>query len=313
MKLLETQYVLQLLADGCINTGFMPMHAVVANGNMAMFDFLTEQLPHEWRADVHQITKKGAIAANLRSLTGMQLAAKLGDHKSFRHILRKQCEVNWVWGPVTEFSLNLQGIDSGGEGGGDIMELVTRMDASRDTQEMLLDTFMNGFIYRLFTQKWTKYGRKLYYARLSLDFMLLVLLIHVSFYLKYHTFADNVVLVECAAMLGIMVVILEEEIRTAYLFTLNEQGTGDASLSLREKFQLGWEFSKLHHVHVQIVGMASALVVIILLLGWTLPIPSEQEPYNNGTAGAAPAALEEDEHHAQDSKASASGAGPGLQ
>lgn len=316
VKLLETQYVsFNSRADGCINTGFMPMHAVVANGNMAMFDFLTEQLPHEWRADVHQITKKGAIsrAKHLRSLTGMQLAAKLGDHKSFRHILRKQCEVNWVWGPVTEFSLNLQGIDSGGEGGGDIMELVTRMDASRDTQEMLLDTFMNGFIYRLFTQKWTKYGRKLYYARLSLDFMLLVLLIHVSFYLKYHTFADNVVLVECAAMLGIMVVILEEEIRTAYLFTLNEQGTGDASLSLREKFQLGWEFSKLHHVHVQIVGMASALVVIILLLGWTLPIPSEQEPYNNGTV-AVPLRqlLEEDEHHARGLKGLSIGSSSGA-
>ena len=36
VKLLETQYVsFNSRADGCINTGFMPMHAVVANGNMA--------------------------------------------------------------------------------------------------------------------------------------------------------------------------------------------------------------------------------------------------------------------------------------
>ena len=48
-----------------------------------------------------------------------------------------------------------------GEGGGDIMELVARVDASRETTELLLDSFMQGFIYQLFRKKWDKYGWKL--------------------------------------------------------------------------------------------------------------------------------------------------------
>jgi len=68
----------------------------------------------------------------------------------------------WVWGPVTQFALDLSGIDSVGGGGGDIMELIVRVDASTRTKEMLLDTFMNGFIFQLFTKKWHLYGRKLH-------------------------------------------------------------------------------------------------------------------------------------------------------
>ena len=142
--------------------------------------------------------------------------------------------------------------------------------------------------------------------------MLLVLLIHVSFYLKYHTFADNVVLVECAAMLGIMVVILEEEIRTAYLFTLNEQGTGDASLSLREKFQLSWEFSKLHHVHVQIVGMASALWLLSCYWDGPFPFRRSKSPTTMGPSRCRSGnSWKKMSITHEDSKASASGARPG--
>ena len=272
--------------DGCVNSGFMPLHAVVANGSIEMYDFITEALPHEWRADPHQVTKKGmtAKAKHLRALTSMQLAAKLGDHKCFRHILRKQCEIEWVWGPVTQFSLNLKGIDSGGEGGGDIMELVTRMDAARGTQEMLLDSFMNGFIYRLFTQKWTKYGRKLYYARLSLDALLLGLLLVLSVHLKTAIVQDTLTKVLCAAMIGVMIVIVEEEVRTAILFARNEQGVGDARLSIREYVVLAWEFTKLHAVQVQVMGMAATLFVIVTLLSVDLDHPSDSLPYGvNGS------------------------------
>ena len=51
----------------------------------------------------------------------MQLAAMLGDHPTLRHLLRKQCEVEWLWGPIASYSLDLEGIDSAGMGGGDIM------------------------------------------------------------------------------------------------------------------------------------------------------------------------------------------------
>jgi hypothetical protein len=66
-----------------------------------------------------------------------------------RHILYKQCDIEWVWGPVTSFLLDLNGIDSSGAGGGDIMELIVRVQASRRTQTMLLDSFMNGFIWQV--------------------------------------------------------------------------------------------------------------------------------------------------------------------
>ena len=50
-----------------------------------------------------------------------------------RHMLKKQCRVMWVWGPVTQFSLNLEGIDSARVGGGDIMELIARIGANPTT------------------------------------------------------------------------------------------------------------------------------------------------------------------------------------
>ena len=74
------------------------------------------------------------------------LAAQLGDHATVRHILFKQCNIEWIWGPVTSFQLDLAGIDSAGEGGGDIMELIVRDRAGRKTQQMLLDSFMQVII-----------------------------------------------------------------------------------------------------------------------------------------------------------------------
>ena len=38
-------------------------------------------------------------------------------------------QVMWVWGPVTQFALDLKGIDSSGKGSCDIMELIARNGA----------------------------------------------------------------------------------------------------------------------------------------------------------------------------------------
>jgi hypothetical protein len=91
----------------------------------------------------------------VHGLWPVQLAAQLGDHSSVKHILRKQCSILWIWGPVTQHSMNLRGIDSAGDGGGDIMELVARNDAKRETCALLLDSFMCGFINKLFILKCT--------------------------------------------------------------------------------------------------------------------------------------------------------------
>ena len=160
----------------CQLSGFLPIHACIANSLPGMYDLLTRELvcltiespglhssavptpllssreifstpaqPPELRSDeTHMVRKGKRMDLQLYDLSCMQLAAQLGDHKMLRHMLRKQCNVNWVWGPVTSFSLDLNGIDSAGAGGGDIMELITRMGASKATTSMLLDSFMNG-------------------------------------------------------------------------------------------------------------------------------------------------------------------------
>ena len=82
-------------ADGCRLSGFLPLHAVVASSQEGMLDFVTTELPREWRADVDQVTRVGRLesALDLASLSPLQLAAVLGDRALVRHILKKQCEV----------------------------------------------------------------------------------------------------------------------------------------------------------------------------------------------------------------------------
>ena len=52
-------------ADGCHLTGFLPIHAVIANSaNYSacdMYDFVTGDLKPEWRADSRQLTKVGVL------------------------------------------------------------------------------------------------------------------------------------------------------------------------------------------------------------------------------------------------------------
>ena len=128
-------------ADGCRLSGFLPLHAVVASSQEGMLDFVTTQLPREWRADVDQVTKVGRLesALDLASLSPLQLAAVLGDRALVRHILKKQCEVMWVWGPVTQFALDLKGIDSSGRGGGGEPCLPTHAPLSILTQRYPLN------------------------------------------------------------------------------------------------------------------------------------------------------------------------------
>ena len=65
-----------------------------------------------------------------------------------------------VWGPVTQYSMDLNNIDSVGSSSSDMMELVARMEASRETTALLLDSFLGGFLNKLFVQKWHLYGWK---------------------------------------------------------------------------------------------------------------------------------------------------------
>ena len=75
--------------------------------------------------------------------------ARFGDHKMFKHLLAKQTNILWRWGPVTKYEVSLDGIDSAdaGEHVGahlGVMEHVGAIFAERKTQTMLLDEFLVG-------------------------------------------------------------------------------------------------------------------------------------------------------------------------
>ena len=145
--------------SACPISGFLPIHAAVACGSNLMYDLLTMELPSQLRAQEDMLTLEGKHT-EFRGLSCLQLAATLGDHETLMHLIKKQCEARWEWGPVIEYALDLDGIDSAGVGGNDIMELIGRAGANRATTSLLLDSFMNGFLHRLFCQKWRIFGRK---------------------------------------------------------------------------------------------------------------------------------------------------------
>ena len=47
----------------------------------------------------------------------------------YQHIMKAELtRVLWVWGPVTQYQISLEGVDSSGEGACDVMEILTRED-----------------------------------------------------------------------------------------------------------------------------------------------------------------------------------------
>ena len=59
--------------------GFFPIHAVAANGNRSMYDYLTNGLPEELRAYKTPLTQLGRLVTeNMENMTPLQLTAKLG-------------------------------------------------------------------------------------------------------------------------------------------------------------------------------------------------------------------------------------------
>ena len=162
----------------CTSTGFLPLHCAVANGRVAMYNFLTGatgegdetgaingagRLPIEWCASGSQKGGRGSGEVWSR-LSPLQLAAKLGDTRMAKHIMRKRLKPNWTWGPLTSLRIELDEIDSAGKEGNDIMEIIADFQAGQHTQDMLLDTFMQGFIFTLVQQKWNRLSRYMFYT-----------------------------------------------------------------------------------------------------------------------------------------------------
>ena len=90
----------------------------------------------------------------------------------------------WVWGPVTQYQIQLEGIDSSGDGASDVMEILIREDASATTMSFILDDFMTGFIFTLYEQKWNKFGWYLHLCLRSIDLGLVLLSAYLCVILK---------------------------------------------------------------------------------------------------------------------------------
>lgn len=86
--------------------------------------------------------------------TSAELAFKLGNQRMFKHVLSRRAVILWRWGPVTQYKLDLEGIESAGDSGTDVMELIDDPGTTPSALKMLLDDFMQGFLHTLFLRKW---------------------------------------------------------------------------------------------------------------------------------------------------------------
>ena len=256
-KILSNQRIareIDLLNDpslACKITGFLPLHAAVANGVRDMVDFLVGRegqpaldgitpLPEERRAERNT---KTPLAEKLEwgGLSSLQLAAKLGDQAMCKHLLRERLTMNWKWGPLTSLSLSLNEIESAYEKDSGLMELVAHFDARPATQSMLLDEFLQGFLHKLFVQKWHRFGKHIFYTLRAVDLAFLVLLLVLAFRLKGEPMQRSIPLAIATLALGALSMLLE--LWVLWLWWSNEFGSAASlqpgrqpSSNLRHKF-----------------------------------------------------------------------------
>jgi hypothetical protein len=202
----------------CGRTGFLPLHAVTASGNTAMYDFLVD-LPNlptlvAWRASESALSREGTAS----QFTALQLACYMGDQKMFKHIIQRRSEFEWRWGPLAQYKIALTGIDSVGGGANDVMEIIARLDAGERTQEFLLDTFLEGFLHKLFVQKWQRFGRAMHSVLRLFELLYLLSLVTLTMWLKESPegcLANGKWLAAC--VLGFTVPMVEEDVRSMFL------------------------------------------------------------------------------------------------
>ena len=91
---------LDLNDEPCTATGFLPIHALVANSKLEMIDWVTElaEMPLKSARRVETAQVGLHATCNYHGQSALQLAASLGDHRTFKHLLMKQTSVDWVWG-----------------------------------------------------------------------------------------------------------------------------------------------------------------------------------------------------------------------
>ena len=257
----------------CVKSGFSPMHAAVCNGFASMYDFLVDLpelgLNETLKGDEKLKSGIGNVPECLArygsGLTPLQLACQLGLHDVFDHILRRPTysSILWKWGPVTQFRINLNGIDSASGQGGEVLELIGRFDAKVLTQEMLLDEFREGFLHKLFEEKWERFGQRMWMVHRLLDLVYLVPLVTNALWLKE---APMVALQQTWLPICTLLTMgpcLEEDVRSAIMWWSGYQGPPSDKLA---QFST-WASS--HMVTTKVIGCAlTAVACIALIVGY---------------------------------------------
>mmetsp|Transcript_56145 Transcript_56145/g.111449 ORF Transcript_56145/g.111449 Transcript_56145/m.111449 type:complete len:986 (-) Transcript_56145:258-3215(-) len=257
----------------CVNTGFSPMHAAVCNGFASMYDFLVDLpdlgLREDLKGDERMRSGVGALPQCLAmyssNLTPLQLACQLGNHDVFKHIIKRPTYSNilWKWGPVTQFQISLDGIDSASGEGGEVLELIGRFDAKLGTQEMLLDEFMDGMLHQLFVEKWERFGQKMWMMHRTLDIVYLVPLVTNALWLKESPVSalQQTWLPVCTLLA--MGPCLEEDVRSGILWLSSYAGPRDNLWGLFSTW------AGAHMITTKVVGcLFTAVGCVALILGY---------------------------------------------
>jgi hypothetical protein len=90
----------------------------------------------------------------------------------------------------------------------------------------------------------------LHYGRLFLDGVVLMLLIGMAFVLKETPERQNDIKPLAVVLLALMVILVEEELRTTYLWWKNNEGEGDSKIAFKTMLREAITFMRMHNVIV---------------------------------------------------------------
>jgi len=204
-----------------------------------------------------------------QGLRALQLCAVLGDKRMLQYCLRHKSEMEWKWGPVTQYRLDLDGVDSQGDSGGDVMEIIGQIDAPKATQEMLLDNFMHGFLYLLFVEKWNRVLWYVFYLNRFIDCFYIVALMVLIFWLKFAAEAIAPLRTTTAALIA-MILSFSWDLRANLLWYRNKNLT-------KEGMDLSWTLIKHHLDWSYKTGFANKIFGYICTLAACIYIYIERE------------------------------------
>mmetsp|Transcript_28110 Transcript_28110/g.68195 ORF Transcript_28110/g.68195 Transcript_28110/m.68195 type:complete len:932 (+) Transcript_28110:113-2908(+) len=257
----EIQFVsLNSLFD--IHTGFYPIHAVIALGLHEMLDWLLDDLPSTERANYTLKTEPSnpRIRGLPAGLSPLQLAVYFGRGAPTASIMKKHMRLQWKWGPMKCEHLFLDEIDSVGSGGKQVMDLVTSLDARKQTKMMLLDSFLDGWLFKLYVAKWkTIYWEHV--ALIMLQVLHIISLLNVSFnkprYSDVPIWSSVLQIVSC-------LLLCEEEFREIFLWA-RDQGQ-EHTLTVRLQTFLRERIAD--RLVSKVISWCCSLLSAIFILTW---------------------------------------------